>query len=288
MTFDYCFNELIDMQAHELSAHTIVSKKSAYAKHLRPIIGAMEMDDIKYPVLQSIINSMLKNGYAPKTAAHIRDIIRTTFIHAVRCGYTSQNPSLHIKVKRIDNRRFLQLTNDEIVRFVSAVKNEPDLFDRCLFMFLLHGRRANEARQLRWSWIDEKRKTVIIPALHSKDSQTHIYALSEEFLSLLPYLPRTSEFVFASRVTGSQFVDIRRPFRRILKRAGIDKSKMRIHDIRHLVGTVIIASGGSLEDVMYSLGHNSINTSKRYVTVDVSKSAASVSLVFGLSSKGGF
>lgn len=286
MTFDYCFNELIDMQMYELSSHTIASKKSAYAKHLRPIIGAMEMDEIKYPILQSTINSMLKNGYAPKTAAHIRDIIRTTFAHAIRCEYTSHNPSLLIHVKRIDNRRFLQLTNDEIVSFVSAVKNEPDLFDRCLFMFLLHGRRANEARQLRWSWIDEKRKTVTIPALHSKDSQTHVYALSEEFLSLLHFLPRIGELVFASRVTGSQFVDIRRPFKRILKRAGIDKSKMRIHDIRHLVGTVIIASGGSLEDVMYSLGHNSINTSKRYVTVDTSKSAASVSLVFGLSVNG--
>nr|MDD3466643.1 tyrosine-type recombinase/integrase [Campylobacterales bacterium] len=197
-----------------------------------------------------------------------------------------KNPSLLLTVKRIDNRRFLQLSPDEIVRFVSAVKNEPDLRDRCFFMFLLHGRRLNEARQLLWSWIDTARKTVTIPALHSKDSQTHVYALSDEFLANLAFLPHVSELVFPSRVTGIQLVDMRKPFKRILNRAGIDKSKMRLHDIRHLVGTASIAAGMSLEDVMYALGHNSIQTTKRYVTVDTSKSKKVTSFVFNLSVNG--
>ncbi len=286
MTFDACFNELMDMQQYELSPHTIVSKKSSYGKHLRHLIGAMNINEIKYPILQGVLNAMLKSGYAPKTVAHCRDIIRTTFVHALRCEYTDKNPSLLIQVKRIDNRRFLQLSPDEIVAFVSAVKNEPNIHDRCLFMFLLHGRRANEARQLLWSWIDTVRKTVTIPAMHSKDSQTHVYSLSDEFLANLAFLPRTSELVFPSRITGIQFVDIRKPFKRILNRAGIDKSKMRIHDIRHLVGTVSIAGGMSLEDVMYALGHNSITTTKRYVTVDTSKSKKVTSFVFNLSVNG--
>ena len=63
-------------------------------------------------------------------------------------------------------------------------------------------------------------------------------------------------------------------------------SKRRIHDIRHLVGTALIAAGKTLEDVMYALGHNSISITKRYVTVDTSKSADVTSFIFGLSVHG--
>ncbi len=286
-TFGECFDELMELQAFELAPHTIRSKKSAYKKHLSPYIGSSMITELRYPVLQSVLNGMLKNGYANKTVAHIRDIIRTVYSHALRCEYIEKNPSLHLVVKRIDNRRFLMLSQAEIVSFVSAVKNEPCLYTRCLFMFLLHGRRLNEARQLRWDWLNLEKQTVTIPALHSKDRYMHTYALSDEFVNELRFLPVHSDLVFPSAVTGVQFVDIRRPFKRILKRAGIDKKKMRIHDIRHLVGTAAVAAGMKLEEVMFALGHQSINTTKRYVTAGTAESSRISSLVFNLSISGG-
>lgn len=286
MTFDNCFKELLEFVKYEQTPHTITSKLSAYNKHIRPVVGALSMDSISYPIMQGVLNTMLKDGYAPKTVAHCRDIFRTTFTHALRCEYIDKNPSMLLRVKRIDNRRFLNLSKSEVASFISVVKNEADLYTRCLFMFLLHGRRLNEARQLQWSWIDFERKSVTIPALHSKDRFSHVYALTDDFLENLKFLPCLSEFVFPSRVTGVQFVDISKSFHRILRTAGIEKGRFRIHDIRHLVGTVAISSGKSLEDVKYALGHNSITTTMRYVSQDATKSRGVSDLIFSVSVRG--
>lgn len=267
----------------EYSPHTLVDKKARYGKHLKPVIGDIEIGSLRYPMLQSILNTMIKNGSAVKSVAHVRDIIRTVFAHAMRCEYIEKDPSLYLTLKKIDNRRFLRLSKSEIVAFVSAVKNEPDLYTRCLFMFLLHGRRLNEARKLRWDWIDFDRKSVLIPALHSKDSFSHVYALTDEFLEALRFLPRLSDLVFPSKVTGIEFVDVRKSFWRVLSRAGIDRKNMRIHDIRHLIGTTAISSGMSLEDVKYTLGHNSISTTMRYVSADTSHSRRVTAFVMSVS-----
>ena len=58
---------------------------------------------------------------------------------------------------------------------------------------------------------------------------------------------------------------------------------MRIHDIRHLVGTSLIDAGKTLEDVKYTLGHNSITTSMRYVTVNPDRTRGSIDFVMSLS-----
>lgn len=279
MTFNDIFLELMELKEFEYSSHTLADKKAIYNKHLKPLIGDFDISVLTYPILQGSLNSLLKNGYAPKSVAHVRDIIRTVFAHANRLEYISKDSSKYLTVKKIDNRRFLLLSTAEVKAFILAVKTEPDLYARCLFMFLLHGRRLNEARQLRWDWINKETKSVLIPALHSKDSFSHVYALTDDFLENLAFLPRFSDLVFPSRKTGAEFVDVRKAFWKILERANIPRKKMRIHYIRHLVGTVAIASGNSLEQVKYALGHNSISTTMRYVTVDAEKSRAVTSLI---------
>ena len=42
---------------------------------------------------------------------------------------------------------------------------------------------------------------------------------------------------------------------------------MRIHDIRHLIGGVLVNSGATLEEIAAVLGHSSTNVTKRYSNV---------------------
>ncbi len=286
MTFDALFREMLEMQI-SYSVHTVDSKKCAYRKHIAPFIGSLDIDLIKYPLLQSVLNTMLKNGYAPKTVSHVRDIITTTYDYAERLEVLqSKNIARLLILKKIDNRAFLKLSMSECVNFVSAVKNEPNIFWRGFFLFLLHGRRLNEAKSLLWSWLNLDAKTVLIPAISSKDRYAHSYALSDDLVSILKQLPKNSNLVFPSPATGLKLLDVRKAFLKILFRAGIDKKNMRIHDIRHLVATVSLNSGFSLEHVKYTLGHRSLQTTTRYITNDTKKSADVVGFIDALSVNG--
>jgi integrase len=286
MTLTQTFNEMLDMQV-SYSYHTVVCKKSAFKKHIAPIIGGLDINEITYPQLQNLLNNMLKTGYMPKTVSHIRDILTTSFDYAERIGLLSgKNFARLLQLKKIDNRAFLRLSKSECVAFVSAVKNEPNLFWRGFFIFLLSGRRLNEAKSLQWSWIDFDSLSVCVPAISSKDRYSHSYALTPELAYILKQLPRTSSLVFPSPATGLKLQDVRKAFAKILDRAGIDNKKMRIHDIRHLVATVSLNAGMSLEDVKYALGHNSLQTTMRYITNDVSKSKKVSSFILNISISG--
>ena len=43
--------------------------------------------------------------------------------------------------------------------------------------------------------------------------------------------------------------------------------KIRIHDLRHLIGGVLVSEGKTLEQIASILGHTSTNVTKRYSKV---------------------
>jgi integrase len=266
------FLEFIDLKSVIYSPETMRSKLSNFKTHIKPILGTVDILDIKYHVMQSLLNDMVKNGYAPKTAAHVRDILKTVFEYAFINEYISKDVTFGLKVRKIDNKRSLTLSDIQIKSFIHNVRFEPNALWRSFFLFLLGGRRLNEAKSLQWEWIDLDRKQVVIPALSSKDRKSHAYGLSDLFIASLNSLPVVSPYVFASPVTCGKLQCVKRSFQKLLIRSNIEIGSFRVHDIRHLVGSVSIRSGMSLDSVRESLGHSSYQTTLRYVTADTSKS----------------
>lgn len=83
MKFTAASNELMDIKEFEYSPHTLVEKKARYGKHLKPVIGDIEIGSLRYPVVQSILKTMTKNGSAVKSVAHVRF---TAFVMSVSVG----------------------------------------------------------------------------------------------------------------------------------------------------------------------------------------------------------
>ncbi|MFY9529102.1 MAG: tyrosine-type recombinase/integrase [Candidatus Acidiferrales bacterium] len=64
------------------------------------------------------------------------------------------------------------------------------------------------------------------------------------------------------RTQDSCFSRIRNEWDKALQRSGV--AKIRVHDMRHTVGTRLVRSGIDLRTVQEILGHASLKTTQRY------------------------
>lgn len=55
-------------------------------------LADMAIDRISSAGLQKIVNKMLENGSAPRTAQGVKQLVRTLFNHAIKKGYIEKNP----------------------------------------------------------------------------------------------------------------------------------------------------------------------------------------------------
>lgn len=79
---------------------------------------------------------------------------------------------------------------------------------------------------------------------------------------LLQSLKRKSEYVFPSPKTGRKLYDVKRSFRRAVRKAGI--KDFRFHDLRHTAATRMADAGADAFTLMKILGHSDIRMTSRY------------------------
>jgi integrase len=96
----------------------------------------------------------------------------------------------------------------------------------------------------------------------------HLHSvLNKRFYDLIMKDEIPSGYVFKSPKTGTKFVDLRKPWKRLLKKANLPHC--RIHDIRHLVATYSINHLEiPIEKVSHTLGHTSIEVTQKYITAN--------------------
>ena len=84
---------------------------------------------------------------------------------------------------------------------------------------------------------------------------------------LMQLIPQDSGYIFRGNGSTSYIssTGIHFQWRNIRALAGLPK--MRLHDIRHLIGFMGVNSGYSLEQIGSVLGHSSTATTKRYSNI---------------------
>ncbi|MBT0883381.1 tyrosine-type recombinase/integrase [Campylobacter sp. 2018MI13] len=153
---------------------------------------------------------------------------------------------------------------------IKAIVNNKDKYSN-IFLFLLHGRRKNEVLSLKWKDIDFKNESYIIRSENCKISKTMEYSLTPLLKDRLKlhfewtFFNSEEDFVFTNPDTANKYIDLRRAWNNFLNKNNLPK--MRLHDIRHLIGTYAINHLGlSMESVMLTLGHSNITTTHGYLT----------------------
>ncbi len=277
ISLDNLFDEYLQLTSLLQSEQTIKTKKGYYRKHIKERFGECNITTLTYKDFQLWVNELLQSGLKTKTVKNIKDILQVVYKMAIKLGYASYNPLLDIELPKYDNKRHFNHSLEFQQTLIKAIKEFDEPIYKDIFLFLLHGRRLNEVLSLEWEMIDLNKMIYYIPAKINKAKQNMAYKMSNELYDRLSvYYHRACAEqktvvpkgkVFLNPKTGKKFVDLRKPWKRLLDSKNLPHT--RIHDIRHLIGTYAINHLEiPIEKVSHTLGHTSIEVTQKYITAN--------------------
>jgi site-specific recombinase XerD len=177
--------------------------------------------------------------------------------------------------------RFLH--DDERERLNEALADEdttPAYLRAMVLVSLYTGVRRGELFGLTWENVDLKRNVLTVEGVTSKKLKTRHVPLGKTARAAFDdWKPKNaSGLVFPSR-DGKGFNTVKKSWRSFLKRAEI--KSFRWNDMRHDFASQLVMKGADLYTVGALLGHDRVETTKRYAHLAPSHKTAAVELLDG-------
>lgn len=241
---------------------SVCDDESKFRIHLLPLFQNRRLDQITTQELQRY-HDQLKTKYCPATANRHLSLLHRMFKLAIHWGFLDKNPATGIRKHQENNERHRYLSDQEIFKFIEALKTEENTVATAAFELLLYtGVRRQEALDAKWEHVDLQKKVWFIP--RSKSGKLRHVILNSMAVELLAKQPRIegNPYIFPGKVKGQQLNNPQKAFNRVLKKAGI--TNFRIHDLRHTHASIAINNGASLYEVQHLLGHSQSKTTSRY------------------------
>jgi site-specific recombinase XerD len=282
-TLKQAWDEYVDMKKNQLSANTLISYKTFVEKWIlsRPALAKTPIDKITTKQLQLIVNQILENNKSPRTSQSVKQTLRPMFKQYVLSGILNTNPADLVLIPKFDNEVDVELSDEKTKELYQKLYTYPIEPFRSIFIWLSHGRRLNEILSLQWSDINFDNNTYTIRFENNKVRKPMTYKLSEELINTLKKTGiKKSGYIFHALKDQEQKMNkgtIRIHWERVLKETDI---QIRIHDLRHLIGNVLVSSGKTLEHVASVLGHTSTSVTRRYSKVRQEVAAESLDEFF--------
>jgi integrase len=274
---------------------TIDGYESVLRQHLRPRFASTCLNEIKRNEIKSFIGDLVAKGLTRSTVRNALSILRGIFNHAIEDGLFESNPAANLgrftRTAKSSEVKGVALTPEEVEKFLSTAKRVSPADYPVLLLAARAGLRRGELVALQWGDIefglneqDEKRFILVqhnfVRRQHTttKSKRSRRVDMSRQLRSVLIKMRETrmkaavkegktdisKELVFSS--SGGKILDpdnfYHRHFVPLLLKSGI--RKIRLHDLRHTFGSLLIQRGASLAYVRDQLGHASIQ-----ITVDV-------------------
>jgi integrase len=281
------------LTGHWLPAKKLTLKTSTHRgyvlktrRHILPALGRKRLRRLRPQQLDRLYDSMLhptdgRRPLSPKTVYEIHLIIRGALTDAVRRGLVTRNVALVAdapKLRSIPKIEQQAWTASQLRLFLRAAAGHR-LFP-AFWLTAVTGMRRNELVGLRWSDLDTTHTRLSINRglvavgyeLHETRGKTES---SRRCIDLDPTTPavlagwramQAAEFAAVgihdpgwmfTRPDGQPIHphSISQTFERIARRAGVPV--IRLHDLRHTAGTLLIAAGEPVKVVSERLGHAS-------------------------------
>ena len=263
-----------DIAARYMEEHAKAHKKASsqaedarqLEKNVLPVLGNMKVAGVTRDDIARLHHSMRDRPYA---ANRMLALVSTMFNLAERWGLRpdGSNPCRHIKKFREEKRE--RLLNGDELRRLGAELAKAEAGNRiypgivlAIRLLALTGCRRGEILSLRWEDVDLEAGRA---QLRDAKAGPRPVALGAPAVALLAKQERFGEFVvFASDPHSpmSKYT-LAQAWHRIRQRAGL--SDVRLHDLRHLYGSMAGGAGFNQFIVRDLLGHSDIQTTGRYV-----------------------
>lgn len=268
----------------ELRTSTYRSYVHKTQRHILPTLGRKRLRRLRPEDLERLYESMLRptdgtRPLSPKTVYEVHLIIRGALDHAVRRGLVNRNVALTAsapKLAAIPKVEQKAWTPDELAAFLRAAAGHR-LFP-ALWLSANTGMRRSELLGLKWSDLDVGKKRLSINRglvavgyeLHESrgktDNSRRCIELDDTTLAVLAgwrALQTAEQAAVGIDGADRMFTNpdggpihphtLSQTFDRIARRAPVPI--IRLHDLRHTHGSILIANGVHSKVVSERLGH---------------------------------
>lgn len=253
-------------------ARTAEAVASVLRLHLRPAVGRMKVAAVTGADVARLHQAM---AATPRQANLTVAILSKAMSLAERWGMRprASNPCLGLERYR-ETARDRFLSDAELQRLGEVMKaaegREHPTVLAAILLLLLTGRRVSELCSIRWADVDLDRGAVRLGDTKAGSVQHH--ALSAGAVRVITTLDRVkgSPWVLPAPENAAKPLSrhtVGQVWQRLRAAAGLDD--VRVHDLRHTVGTFAGASGANAFLIRDVLGHRTLSMTERYVSRDV-------------------
>lgn len=257
-------------QRHRKSDRSITEDKRRWKRHLESRWGDRRVSDIETAEIARTLHRISERS-GPYEANRVLALLRHLYawgakVQVVKCV----NPAVNLAPEP-ESGRERSLTADETRTLLKSIAEEPDpLWQGYFLLLLLTGCRRSELLSAKWDWYrsDNSPPLMVLPRTATKQKREHLVALSGEAMQIIEQLPSRgrSAWLFPSDEGGPR-TEPKRCWKRICDRAGL--ANLRIHDLRHAVGSSLGSAGENAFVIKRALGHSQLSTTDRYVHPEV-------------------
>jgi integrase/recombinase XerD len=194
-------------------------------------------------------------------------IIKSFFKWLREEGIRDNNPTINLKKSKvIDNqRRYLKPEEIEIIRL-----KDFSLLNKLIFEVLLtSGIRVSEARNLDWNDINFPRRSLLVQKGKGGKSRVTKFSIRAKLLLIKYRELREDDDKWVFQSDFKKRMSVKSLQRRVSKIG--EKTNLGInltpHKLRHTFATMLSKNSTPIEVIQELLGHENLNTTKRYVHV---------------------
>lgn len=273
---------------------TIGGYKSVLRQHLRPAFSSKRLNEIKRGDIKSLISDLVAKGLTRSTVRNALSILRSIFSQAVEEGMFESNPAANLckltRTAKTSGVKGVALTPEEVEKLLSTAKRVSPEHYPIFLLAVRAGLRRGELVALQFGDIefgkDDENGNRFILVQHNyvrrehtttKSKKSRRVDMSRQLRGVLLKMRDarlraallegktdiSNELVFSS--PDGRILDpdnfYHRHFVPVLGKSGI--RKIRLHDLRHMFGSLLIQRWASIVYTREQMGHSSIQ-----VTVD--------------------
>ena len=282
--------EWMDTKAKRLRSSTAASYRSVVRTRLIPNLGNRHLVDLQPQMLETYLLRELesprldrrKEALSPSYVAYEANVLRAALADAVRWGLLSRNPMERVELPRMHRREPRYFTPEQTAMFLEEAERTSRYF--ALYILAIRcGLRIGEIAALRWEDIDlenavvrvrhslnfKVKPAVVGPTKTGRARTVDIGQATVDALRRHRNAQRKIRLVMGSGWNDEGWVFTtgtgRHIWREEIKRADFDPicarlglPKIRLHDLRHTMATLMLAQGVHPKVVQERLGHSSI------------------------------
>ena len=290
----YADEWLRDYARLECKTSTADGYEGVLRQYLRPRFATKRLDEVKRDDIKMLINDLIAKELSRNTVRNALCVIRGMLNQAIEAGLIEANPAARLgrftRTAKSADTKGVALTTAEVQQFLDAALDVCPKYYPLFLTALRAGLRRGELVAIQWGDIqfgkDEHDPNRFILVRHNYVRREHTTTKSKKQrrVDLSRQLRRvlievrdarllsaylngkndiSDELVFPSPEGTILDPDnlYHRYFLLVLAKAGI--RKIRLHDLRHTFGSLLIQNGASIVYVKEQMGHSSIQ-----VTVD--------------------